>query len=64
MVAGGKNDADGNTEERNITNEPWYNQIFINKTDLETKNQILYDTEFEIYEYYQYKANLKSASYW
>ena len=63
MVAGGKNDADGNTEERNITNEPWYNQIFINKTDLETKNQILYDTEFEIYEYYQYKANLKSASY-
>ena len=63
MVAGGKNDADGNTEERNITNEPWYNQIFINKTDLETGSQILYDTEFEIYEYYQYKANLKSTTY-
>ena len=63
MVTGGKNDADGNTEERNITNEPWYNQIFINKTDLETGNQILYDTEFEIYEYYQYKAKLTPTSY-
>ena len=63
MVAGGKNDADGNTEERNITNEPWYNQIFINKTDLETNNQILYDTEFEIYEYYQYKANITPTNY-
>ena len=63
MVAGGKNDADSNTEERNITNEPWYNQIFINKTDLETGSQILYDTEFEIYEYYQYKAKLSPTSY-
>ena len=63
MVAGGKNDKDSNTEERNITNEPWYNQIFINKTDLETGNQILYDTEFEIYEYYQHKAKLNPTSY-
>ena len=63
MVAGGTNDADGNTEERNITNEPWYNQIFINKTDLETGSQILYDTQFEIYEYYQYKATLVPVDY-
>ena len=60
MIAGGKNDVDPNTNERNITNEPWYNQIFINKTDLETNSQILYDTEFEIYEYYQWKATAKA----
>lgn len=61
MIAGGTNDADANTEERNVTNEPWYNQIFINKTDLETNSQILYDTAFDIYEYYQYKVNLSPA---
>lgn len=62
MVAGGKNDQDGNTEEVNVTNEPWYNQIFINKTDLETNSQILYDTAFDIYEYYQYKVTLSPAT--
>lgn len=53
---------DGNTEEVNVTNEPWYNQIFINKTDLETNSQILYDTAFDIYEYYQYKVTLSPAT--
>ena len=62
MIAGGKNDADPNTNEVNITNEPWYNQFFIHKTDLETGSQILYDTEFDIYEYYQYKVNLSDAT--
>ena len=59
MSAGGLNDADENTDDLNVTNEPWYNQIFINKTDLETNSQILYDTEFEIYEYYQWKATIE-----
>lgn len=61
MLPGGGNDQDPNTEEIHVTNEPWHNQIFINKTDLETNAQILYDTEFEIYEYYRYKVNLEPA---
>ncbi len=62
MAAGGTNDQDDNTEEYNVTDEPWYNQIFINKTDLESGNQILYDTEFEIYEYYQYQVELSEVT--
>ena len=61
MVAGGTNDQDPNSTERNVTNEPWQNQIFINKTDLESNNQILYDTAFDVYEYYQYKVTLEAA---
>lgn len=61
MVAGGANDQDPNSSERNITNEPWQNQVFIHKTDLESNSQILYDTKFEIYEYYQYKVQLQAA---
>lgn len=61
MVPGGTNDKDGNTAEKNVTNEPWYNQIFINKVDLETNSQILYDTYFDIYEYYQYLVTLTPA---
>lgn len=61
MIPGGANDQDPNTNELNITNEPWYNQIFIHKTDLESGNQILYDTDFDIYEYYQYKVTLETA---
>lgn len=62
MKAGGKNDQDPGTQGINVTNEPWYNQLFINKTDLESGSQILYDTEFQIYEYYQYRAGLTAAS--
>ncbi len=58
MIVGGKNDADENTKELNATNEPWYNQIFINKTDLETGSPILHDTDFQIYEYYQWQATV------
>lgn len=61
MVAGGTNDQDPNSPEKNITNEPWQNQIFINKSDLESNNQILYDTAFDIYEYYQYKVTLEAS---
>lgn len=60
MTAGGRNDQDPNTNELNITDEPWQNQIFINKTDLESNNQILYDTAFDIYEYYQYRVTLQA----
>ena len=62
MITGGRNDKDENTKDLNVTNEPWYNQIFINKTDLESGAQILYDTKFDIYEYYGYKVNLEAAS--
>ncbi|MCD8250088.1 MAG: hypothetical protein LUC60_09620, partial [Lachnospiraceae bacterium] len=58
MTVGGKNDSDSGTSNTNVTDEPWYNQIFINKTDLESGSQILYDTEFEIYEYYQWTAQV------
>ena len=61
MVTGGTNDQDENSQEKNVTNEPWQNQFFINKTDLESNNQILYDTAFEIYEYYQYKVTQEAA---
>ena len=61
MTTGGTNDSDDNTKEKNVTNEPWYNQIFINKSDLESSDQILYDTEFEIYEYYNSKTTLSGA---
>lgn len=61
MTVGGTNDEDPNTTDKNVTNEPWQNQIFINKTDLESNNQILYDTDFEIYEYYRYDVTLKAA---
>ena len=61
MTTGGTNDSDNNTREKNVTNEPWYNQLFINKTDLESNNQILYDTKFEIYEYYNSKTTLTGA---
>lgn len=56
MTVGGRNDSDSGASNTNVTDEPWYNQIFINKTDLESGAQILYDTEFEIYEYYQWTA--------
>lgn len=62
MIPGGLNDKDNNTNDLNVTNEPWYNQIFINKTDLESGSQILYDTKFDIYEYYRYKVNLTPAT--
>lgn len=61
MTVGGKNDQDPNSQEKNVTNEPWQNQIFIHKTDLETGSQILYDAEFEIFEYYQYKVTMQAA---
>ncbi len=61
MTAGGRNDSDEHTKEPNVTNEPWYNQIFIHKTDLETNNQILYDTRFEIYEYFAYRTETHAA---
>lgn len=56
MTVGGKNDSDDDTDSEHVVNEPWYNRIYINKTDLETNSQILYDAEFEIYEYYQFRA--------
>ena len=62
MVTGGTNDRDTNTSDINVVNEPWYNQIFINKTDLETNSQILYDTEFEIYEYHAWDMTLQPVS--
>lgn len=61
MVTGGTNDQDPNSTEKNVTDEPWQNQIFINKADLESNNQILYDTAFDIYEYYQYKVTLEES---
>ena len=33
-----------------FTNEPWYNRFYINKLDLESRNQIVYATQFDIYE--------------
>lgn len=41
---------DGGNGHVDISNQPWRAQIFINKTDLETNNQIKYDTKFDIYE--------------
>lgn len=42
--------ANGNTKILNFTNEPWYNEVYVNKADLESTNQILYDAAFDIYE--------------
>lgn len=51
---------DGETVQVDFTNEPWYNQLFINKTDLESGNQIFYDAIFDIYEN---NSGTTSASY-
>ena len=44
------NVSNGDNGHVDMSNQPYRAQLFINKTDLETNNQILYDTKFDIYE--------------